>query len=332
MNSCTGSGLRTSYTHCVKTASPLRHSDSSVGRCVIGIDGERWIIGVGIGGCGCASGRGSAVSVGSSGWESAVGGAHRGGNRRWALDHRGGDRRLWLCIGVGRGGWRWIIGVRRDASRTTTRRPRVDTRGSGCTVDLERWWGCGAALRGLTPHAALSMLWSFAALRRAKHHGASFLHNVCWHHNMLSAARGVSPFKRPAAPLCSLLTVRSEPQVSTWGRRVVVRDASLPTPMIQRPPPLPTPMIQRQPPIRAPMHNHNRRSAPRCTTTTAYPRPDAQPQPPIPTSMIQHQPPLPTPMIQRQPPLLTIVDSRPVAQLTAAPHLYGPLHLARIAS
>jgi hypothetical protein len=80
------------------------------------------------------------------------------------------------------------------------------------------------------------------------------------------------------------------------------------------------------------MHNHNRRSAPRCTTTTAYPHPDVHRSPIIPTPMIQRQPPLPTPMIQRQPPLPTIVDSRPVAQLTAAPHLYGPLHLARIAS
>jgi hypothetical protein len=190
------------------------------------------------------------------------------------MDHRGGERRLWLCIGV-----------RRDASRTTTRRPRVDTRGSGCTVDLERWWCCGAALRGLTPHAALSMLWSFAALRRAKHHGASFLHNVCWHHNMLSAARGVSPFKRPAAPLCSLLTVRSEPQVSTWGRRCAAPRCVSPHPDAQRLPSLLTPM-----------HNHNLLFPPRCTTTTAYPHPDVHRSPIIPTPMIQRSPTISTPM------------------------------------
>jgi hypothetical protein len=136
-------------------------------------------------------------------------------------------------------------------------------------------WGCGAALRGLTPHAALSMSWSFATPRKAKHHGASPSSTYVSATEMLRAARGVSPFKRPAAPLRSLPTVRFEPHVSTWGRRVAQPRSVSPRPNAHRPPPLPTPM-----------HHAYRLSPPQCTTPTASSHPDAQRSPPLPTPTI----------------------------------------------
>jgi hypothetical protein len=157
-------------------------------------------------------------------------------------------------------------------------------------------WGCEAALRGLTPHAALSMSWSFTTSRRAKHHGASPSSTYVSATEKLRAARGVSPFKRPAAPLCSLLTVRSEPQVSTWGRRVAQprsvsahpdapRLPPLPAPMHNLGAPLPTPMIHLSPPLPTPMHHAYRLFPPRCTSPTASTHPDAQQKSPLPTPM-----------------------------------------------
>jgi hypothetical protein len=52
------------------------------------------------------------------------------------------------------------IGAGRDGSRTTTRRPRVDTRGSGCTVESEQSGLAGPLYGGCTMGCALSAPWT----------------------------------------------------------------------------------------------------------------------------------------------------------------------------
>jgi hypothetical protein len=143
------------------------------------------------------------------------------------------------------------------------------------------------------------------ALPNASHDGACLGTRLADHLAPLRMPRGASaPVERPATPLCSLPTVQPEPRVSTRGRRVVVREPPLRTPMrnpyrlcpprctpptsdhhpdAQRLPLIPTPMIQRSPSLRTPMHNAHLRSSPRCAPLTADPRADVQPQPPLPT-------------------------------------------------
>ena len=198
----------------------------------------------------------------ASGWGAAVGDVHRGGDRRWAWCigvGRGGER--WI-IGVGRGGgrcasgWAETVGVVHRGGERRIEGPHTADPGltpgartallgevggaAGCSTGAAQWaahyrplgphfvrsWGRCSAL----PHAALSMSWSFATPRRAKHHGTSPPSTYVGTTNMLRAARGVSPFKRPAAPLRSLPTVRFEPHVSTWGRRVAQPRTASPHP------------------------------------------------------------------------------------------------------